>query len=66
MFHKIRLVTRTAGEASLRPKEHRDLANDNRVPPLLDRIPQKHKEAEGKHSRTGSTFKTEVETTKGQ
>jgi hypothetical protein len=25
MFHKIWLVTRTAGDTSLRPKEHRDL-----------------------------------------
>ena len=65
MFHKIWLVTRTAGNTSLRRKEHRDLASDNRVPPLLDRTPQKHQEAEGKKSRTGSTFKTEVETTKG-
>jgi hypothetical protein len=48
----------------LRPKKHRDLANDNRVHPLLDRTPQKHQETEGKKSRTGSTFKTEVETTK--
>ena len=58
MFHKIWLVTRTAGDTSLRPKEHRDLANDNRVHPLLDRTPQKHKETEGKKSRTRSTFKT--------
>ena len=28
--------------------------------------PQKHHETEGKKSRTGSTFKTEVETTEGQ
>jgi hypothetical protein len=28
MFHKIWLVTRTAGNTSLRRKEHRDLAND--------------------------------------
>ena len=55
-----------AGDTSFRPKEHRDLANYNRVHALLDRTPQKHKEAEGKKSRTGSTFKTEVETTKGQ
>jgi hypothetical protein len=55
-----------AGDTSLRRKEHRDFANDNRVPPLLDRTPQKHQEAEGKKSRTGSTFKTEVETTKVQ
>jgi transposase InsO family protein len=47
------------------PAEHRELANDNRVPPLLDRTPQKHQETEGKKSRTGSTLKTEVETTKG-
>ena len=47
-------------------KKHRDLANDNRVHPLLDRTPQKHQETEGMKSRTGSTFKTEVETTKGQ
>ena len=47
-------------------KKHRDLANDNRVHPLLDRTPQKHQETEGKKSRTRSTFKTEVETTKGQ
>jgi len=33
--------------------------------PLLDRSPQKHQEPEGKKSRTESTFKTEVETTKG-
>jgi hypothetical protein len=66
MFHKIWLVTRAAGDTSLRPKERRDLANDNRVHPLLDRTPQKHKETEVKKSRTGSTFKTEVETTKGQ
>jgi transposase InsO family protein len=65
MFHKIWLVTRTAGNTSLRRKEHRHLANDNRVPLLLDRTPQKHQETEGKKSRTGSTFKTEVETTKG-
>jgi hypothetical protein len=32
---------------------------------LLDRTPQKHQETEGKKSRTGSNFKTEVETTKG-
>ena len=50
MFDKIWLVTRTAGYTSLRPQEHRDLANDNRVPSLLDRTPQKHKEAEGKKS----------------
>ena len=55
-----------AGDSPLRPKEHRDLTNDNRVPPLVDRTPQKHQEAEGKKSRTGSTFKTVVETTKGQ
>ena len=55
-----------AGDTSLRPKQHRDLTNDNRVHPLLDRTPQKHQETEGKKSRTGSTFKTEVETTKGQ
>jgi phosphoglucomutase len=30
-----------AGDASLRPKEHRDLTNDNRVHPILDRTPQK-------------------------
>jgi hypothetical protein len=65
MFHKIWLVTRISGNTSVRRKEHRDLANDNRVPPLLDRTPQKHQETEGKKSRTGSTFKTEVETTKG-
>jgi hypothetical protein len=47
-------------------KKHRDLANDNRVHHLLDRTPQKHQETEGKKSRTGWTFKTEVETTKGQ
>jgi hypothetical protein len=47
------LVTRTAGDTSLRPKKHRDLANDNRVHPLLDRTPQKHQETEGKKSRTG-------------
>jgi hypothetical protein len=34
IFHKIWLVTRTTGDTSLRPKEHRDLANDNRVHPL--------------------------------
>jgi hypothetical protein len=65
MLHKIWLVTRTAGDKSLRPKKHRDRANDNGVHPLLDRTPQKHQEAEGKKLRTGSTFKTEVETTKG-
>ena len=59
------MVTRTAGDSSLKRKEHRDLVNDNRVPPLLDCTPQKHQEAEGKKSRTGSTFKTVVETTKG-
>jgi hypothetical protein len=47
-------------------KNHRDLANDNRVHPLLDHTPQKHQETEAKKSRTGSTFKTEIETTKGQ
>ena len=57
---------RTAGDTSLRPKKHRDLANDNRAHPLLDRTPQKHRETEGKKSRTGSTFNTEVKTTKGQ
>jgi hypothetical protein len=50
---------------SLRPKELRYLANENKVPALLDRTAQKHQEAEGKKSRTWSTFKTEVETTKG-
>jgi hypothetical protein len=65
MFPNIGLVTRTAENTSIRRKEHRDLASDNRVPPLLDRTPQKHQETEGKKSRTGSTFKTEVETTKG-
>ena len=59
------MVTRTTGNTSLRRKEHRDLANDNRIPPLLDRTPQQHQETEGKKSTTGSTFKTEVETTKG-
>ena len=59
------MVTRTAGDSSFKRKEHRDLVNDNRVPPLLDRTPQKHQEAEGKKSRTGSTIKTVVETTKG-
>jgi hypothetical protein len=48
MFHKIWLVTRTAGNTSFRRKEHRNLANHNRVTPLLDRTPQKHQEAEGK------------------
>jgi hypothetical protein len=65
MFHKIRLVTRTDGDTSLRPKELRYLANENKVPALLDRTAQKHQEAEGKKSRTGSTFKTKIETTKG-
>jgi hypothetical protein len=65
MFHKIWLVTRTAEDTSVRRKDHRDLASDNRVPPLLDHTPQKHQETEGKKSRTGSTFKTEIETTKG-
>jgi transposase InsO family protein len=59
------LVTRTAGDTSLRRKEHRVLANDNRVSPLLDHTPQKHQEAAGKKPRTGSTFKTAVATTKG-
>ena len=66
MFHKIWLITRTAGDTSLRPKEHRNLANDNIVHPLLDRSPQKPQEIEGNKSRTGSTFKTKVETMKGQ
>ena len=35
-------------------------------PSPIRRTPQKHQEAEGKKSRTGSTFKTAVETTKGQ
>ena len=59
------MVTWTAGDTSVRRKKHRDLANDNRLPILLDRTPQKHQEAEGKKSKTGSIFKTEVETTKG-
>jgi hypothetical protein len=54
------LVTRTAGDTSVRRKEHRDLANDNRVPPLLDRTLQKHQETEGKKSKTESTFKTKT------
>jgi hypothetical protein len=41
MFHNIWLVTRTAGDTSLVPKEHRNLSNDNRVHPLLDRTAQK-------------------------
>ena len=34
-------------------------------PSPIRRTPQKHQESEGKKSRTGSTLKTEVETTKG-
>jgi hypothetical protein len=64
MFPKIWLVTRTAGNTSIRRKEHRDLANDNIFPPLLDHTPQNYQETERKNSRTGLIFKTEVETTK--
>jgi flagellar biogenesis protein FliO len=33
IVHNIWLLTKTAGDISLRPKEHRDLANANRVHP---------------------------------
>jgi hypothetical protein len=66
MFHKIWLVTRIAGDTSVRRKDQRDLANDNIVPPLLDRTAHKHQEEDGKKFRTVSTFKKEFETIKGQ
>ena len=57
MFHKIGLATRTAGDTSVRQKKHRELANDNGVPPLLDRTPQKHQETEGRSPELGQLLK---------